>query len=234
MAPKSERIELRLDEGFLSRIDDWRNSQTTQISRSEAIRVLADAGLQAKDTTRVKFSNGEKFIAAMLAEWIQNQNRDRQWSPNPIVSSLVNGNYWALEEKFKGIFENTYCEPEVAFEAKQILRMCKAIEKNIRNLREEEQNLLKYRFLNGREYVFVGFALHQEENYKNAVQQILLSSSEFDAFNKRSLNDSPSGRLEIYRRMQRALNAMRDDFSSSTYLSFADLELILDAGFGTH
>jgi len=234
MPPKSERIELRLDEGFLSRIDDWRNSQTIQVSRSEAIRLLADAGLQTKDTTRVKFSNGEKFITALLAEWIQSHYQDQKHSQNPIISSVVNGNYWALEEKFKGIFDHTYCEPEVAFEAKQLLKMCKIIETNISNLREEECNSLKYKFLNGSEYVFVGFSLQQEEMYKNAVQQILLTSYEFEDFKRRSLNHSPSGRLETYRRMQRALNALRDNLSFSTNLSFSDLELILDAGFGAH
>ncbi|MCP1213781.1 YfbU family protein [Acetobacter okinawensis] len=235
MSPKSERIELRLDEGFLSRIDDWRNSQTRQPSRSEAIRALVDIGLQAKDTTRLKFSDGEKFIIAMLAERFQDQKPSIRFSQNPIISSLMNGNYWALEAMFKGIFNDKYCEPQVAFEVTQILEMCENIESNINRLGEKERNILQYKFLDGRENVFVGFSLHQEEMYKNAVSQILLSPMRFETFKRRRLNDSPAGRLEIYRRMHRALISMGKDASQDRhYLSFPDLELVLDAGFGTH
>ncbi|MBB2158394.1 hypothetical protein HLH33_19220 [Gluconacetobacter diazotrophicus] len=234
MASKSERIELRLDEGFLSRIDDWRNSQTGQPSRSEAIRTLADIGLQAKDTTRVKFSDGEKFISAMLADWFQSQDERNCFAPNPIISSIRDGNYWALEEKFKGIFNDNYCEPQVGFEASQILEMCENIELRIERLGEEERNIVKYKFLNGREDVFVGFSLIQEESYKNAVKQLLLSSTRFDRFKSRRLNDSAAGRLEIYRRMHRALSAMGKDVSQDKHLSFFDIQLILEAGFGTH
>jgi hypothetical protein len=50
---KTERIEVRMDEDILERIDGWRAGQA--ITRSEAIRRLADIGLSGGDGARALF-----------------------------------------------------------------------------------------------------------------------------------------------------------------------------------
>lgn len=45
--PKKEaRLEMRVDESWLKRIDDWRRKQDEIPSRAEALRRLTDIGLQ--------------------------------------------------------------------------------------------------------------------------------------------------------------------------------------------
>ncbi len=45
--PKKEsRLEMRVDESWLRRIDDWRRKQAEIPSRAEALRRLTELGLQ--------------------------------------------------------------------------------------------------------------------------------------------------------------------------------------------
>jgi len=46
MGPRTERLELRLDEEALGRIDEWRGDQPDVPNRSEAVRRLVTAGLE--------------------------------------------------------------------------------------------------------------------------------------------------------------------------------------------
>ena len=48
MAPKSERLELRVDEAFLAKIDAWRRKQPDLPSRASAVRQLVELALQAQ------------------------------------------------------------------------------------------------------------------------------------------------------------------------------------------
>ena len=44
--PKTERMELRVDDEFLARLDDWRRKQADIPSRASAIRQLVTIALQ--------------------------------------------------------------------------------------------------------------------------------------------------------------------------------------------
>ena len=45
-AKKESRLEMRVDETWLKRIDDWRRQQDEIPSRAEALRRLTDLGLR--------------------------------------------------------------------------------------------------------------------------------------------------------------------------------------------
>jgi uncharacterized protein len=48
MDEKTERFEMRVPEGFLRKIDEWRRKQEDLPPRAEAIRRLVELGLKAK------------------------------------------------------------------------------------------------------------------------------------------------------------------------------------------
>jgi metal-responsive CopG/Arc/MetJ family transcriptional regulator len=45
MAGKTERVELRLDEVLVKKVDDWRRTQGELYTRSEAVRRFVEQGL---------------------------------------------------------------------------------------------------------------------------------------------------------------------------------------------
>jgi hypothetical protein len=47
-ATKTDRLEMRVDDAFLKRVDDWRRTEPDIPSRSEAIRRLVEFGLASQ------------------------------------------------------------------------------------------------------------------------------------------------------------------------------------------
>ena len=55
---RTERLELRVDEDLLQRIDDWMEQTGSASSRSDAFRQLVDIGLGAMTGKTVNLSAG--------------------------------------------------------------------------------------------------------------------------------------------------------------------------------
>ena len=73
MATKSERLELRLSEATLDRIDEWRSREEDVPSRSEAARRLLEHGLARHRAEEIHLSQNERLVTWLLAEVLENQ-----------------------------------------------------------------------------------------------------------------------------------------------------------------
>src|SRR5262245_27332223 len=91
---KSERFEMRLDQGILDAVDNWREEQADRPSRAEAVRRLVEAGLTVTGRRRVTITDGEKLIVAMLAELLEHQEITADIDPKIVKSILYGGHYW--------------------------------------------------------------------------------------------------------------------------------------------
>ena len=77
MAPKTERIELRLEPEIIERLDEWRMSQGDLPTRSEAIRRLLYDKLEEHTKEGFRLNNADKLTIWMLSEILKNQIKER-------------------------------------------------------------------------------------------------------------------------------------------------------------
>ena len=54
MPTKTERLELRVDEAFLARLDDWRRQQPDLPPRARAVRQLVEIALRRESAAGVQ------------------------------------------------------------------------------------------------------------------------------------------------------------------------------------
>jgi hypothetical protein len=60
MPTKTERLELRVDEAFLQRLDDWRRQQPDLPPRARAVRQLVEVALRADENATGARARGAK------------------------------------------------------------------------------------------------------------------------------------------------------------------------------
>jgi len=65
---RTERLELRVDEDLLQRIDDWMEQTGRASSRSDALRQLVDIGLGTMTGRTVHLSAGDKLNFMLLRD----------------------------------------------------------------------------------------------------------------------------------------------------------------------
>ena len=69
---RTERLELRIDEDLLQRIDDWMEQTGRASSRSDALRQLVDIGLGAMTGKTIHLSAGDKLNFMLLRDIAKN------------------------------------------------------------------------------------------------------------------------------------------------------------------
>ena len=65
---KAERLELRLDDDLIERIDAWMNEAGRASSRSDAVRQLVTIGLSTVTGKSIHLTDGDKLNFMMLRD----------------------------------------------------------------------------------------------------------------------------------------------------------------------
>lgn len=209
MQAKSERFEMRLDQGVLDKVDAWRGRQDDLPSRAEAMRRLMETGLGASDPGRLRFSDGDKLILWMLSDLHKALKVKGEIDADFVTSALVGGHYWALRWQYGGIFPEHEDDDRSVNEVVDILDMWSFMESAYAKLSDADKDRLKVEAEPfGNCVVFSGFDGNNEVEHLSIAKFLIEKMDRFSSFKGRGLN-SHSHSLTKYRRMLAVFGPMR-------------------------
>lgn len=225
MKPKTERFEMRLDQGMIDRLDRWRGEQDGSASRAEAVRRLMEIGLQQFGENGVSISDGEKLIMTMLRDIYRGMNiKNGEVDPDFILSALVGGHYWGLAWEYNGILHSHQDREQNVSEVVNILDMWSFLESGYERLSDEQKGHVAAELDPfGKNVRFPGFDGNNETGHYSIARFLVDEMNRFQTFKGRELN-SHSERLTGYRRMLMTFEPMRrtltgGDLSTSQIVS---------------
>lgn len=213
---KSERVELRLDEATLDRVDHWRTRQDDIPTRSEAMRRLIDLGL-GHANERLTVSKAEQLIILMLCDALNEKKETRELNPALIADAICSGHNWALEWEYGVMLPS---EPtnqrDLAFVV-DVLDMWRVLEFSFNKLNaKDRERVKKDAAWFGEKVAFPGFDGNDEGRLFSIATFMVEKLGRFDELKGRSLN-SHSNTVATYNRMlpvfqpiRKALSERRD------------------------
>lgn len=205
---KTERLELRLDEELVERIDTWMNETGQASSRSDAIRQLVDIGLSTMTGKSIHLTDGDKLNFMMLRDIMKHLNiKDSEIDADFIAETLYGGHYWAPTWVMHGLFHTHTDRPADVNLVVDILDMWNFIEAGIEKLTPEETERLKAAYY-GYLPKFAGFDGNNESSLMSIAQFLVEKMDRFSRFKNRDLN-SHSPTAAGYARMSKAFQPIR-------------------------
>lgn len=185
MNAKTERLELRLDQSMIDRIDAWVVNQGNISSRSEAVRCLIDAGLESSRQKGPSISEGEKAILSILFDVHCNQSNKFGVS-NSIKNIMEGGHYWHLKSASQTLSVSPSDE-KISKDVKSILDMWSDIslsyDRLLCNSQEKISGLLRFA---GLDMSFPGFDYSSEYEYVNMVDFLTQPPTRFPVLQQRN------------------------------------------------
>ena len=103
---RTERLELRVDEDLLQRIDDWMEQTGRASSRSDALRQLVDIGLGTMTGRTVHLSAGDKLNFMLLRDIAKHLKVPTETDVDLMAEVIYGGHYWAPAWEMQGLFHN--------------------------------------------------------------------------------------------------------------------------------
>lgn len=210
MAPKAERIELRMDEDQLTRIDDWAEEQPESLTRAEAIRRLIDVGLSNKSKTAVDFTDGEKMLMLMMGDLYKHlQIKNSEMNPQFLAEVIYGGHYWAPKWEMNGVFHGHADTQQDVQYVVSVLDMWSFIEEAYEVLALEDKALIVEEVGSWMTDVkFPGFDGNDEGSYMQIARFMVEQMRRFTRFKGRTLN-SHSRTSKRYADMHRLFEPIR-------------------------
>ena len=210
MAPKNERLEMRLDGETLERVDAWRGRQRDVPSRSEAIRRLIENSLASDDPEKILLSAGENLTLLMLGEIYDKLRIEGEYDPDFISAAIYGGHYWGLKWKYGGLFHQHVDEDSAVTEVVDILDMWRFLESAYNKLSDEEKERVKAEGQPfGEAISFWGFDGNNEGEYMGIAAFLIGKLDRFTSFAGREHLNSHMPTLVRYRRMVEAFSPIR-------------------------
>lgn len=190
MAPKAERLELRMDEGQLTRIDDWAGEQTENLTRAEAIRRLIEIGLSTKSKKVVNFSDGEKMLILMMGDLYEKlQIKDAEMEPKFLADVIYGGHYWAPKWEMNGVFHGHSDDPAELKHVVNVLDMWSFMEEAYETFSADEKALIIQEVGTwANNVVFPGFDGNEEGSQMQIASFLVEKMNRFTRFKGRSMN----------------------------------------------
>lgn len=190
MAPKAERLELRMDEGQLTRIDDWVAEQSENLTRAEAIRQLIDAGLATRSKSVVRFSDGEKMLILMMGDlYKQLQIKDAEMKPAFLADVIYGGHYWAPKWEMNGVFHDHADSPDDLKHVVNVLDMWTFMEEAYEELSSDEKTMIVQEVgAWATDVKFTGFDGNHEGAQMQIARFLVDKMNRFTRFKGRTLN----------------------------------------------
>lgn len=212
MQAKSERFELRLEQGLLDKVDGWRGMQRDLPSRAEAVRRLLEAALDKEKETAIEFSPAERLIVAMLGDVYRKlgiSGGHVEIDVPFVMSAIQGGHFWALRWELPGIFHDHSDGQAVVREVVDTLDMWDLIETSYEKFSDiERKNLAANVKHFGNDPKFIGYDGNNESEYFSIARFIVNDMKRFTRFTDRGLN-SHVPMVDAYRRMVRVFEPIR-------------------------
>ncbi|TWC72022.1 YfbU family protein [Herbaspirillum sp. SJZ099] len=222
---RAERLELRLDEDFLTRIDEWMEQSGRASSRSEAVRQLVDIGLAAASGKAIHLSDGDKLNFMMLRDIVKHLKIKGETNADFVAETIFGGHYWAPTWEMQGLFHNHADRPADVRFVVDVLDMWDLIEARVEKLTPEESEKLKAAN-HGYLPKFIGFDGNNEAELISIAHFLVKKMERFSRFMKHDFNSHMpvAGR---YRRMVNAFEPIRQTLGFGRDLSVEQIIAIL-------
>lgn len=225
---RTERLELRIDEDLLQRIDDWMEQTGRASSRSDALRQLVDIGLGAMTGKTIHLSAGDKLNFMLLRDITKHLKVSTETDVDLMADVIYGGHYWAPAWEMQGLFHNHADRPADVSLVVNVLDMWSFIEERVEKL--EPSDLAKVEAANtGHVPRFAGFDGNNEAELMSIARFLVEKMSRFSRFKGRDFNShSPSAVRQ--RRMVAAFEPIRATLDLGRQLSASQIIEILEAG----
>lgn len=225
---RTERLELRVDEELLQRIDDWVEQTGRASSRSDAFRQLVDIGLEAMTGRNVHLSAGDKLNFMLLRDIAKHLKVPTDTDVDLMAEVIYGGHYWAPAWEMQGLFHNHADRPADVSLVVNVLDMWSFIEERVEKL--EPTDLEKVKAANyGHTPRFAGFDGNNEAELMSIASFLVEKMNRFSRFKGRDFNShSPS--VARQRRMAAAFEPTRATLDLGRQLSASQIIEILEAG----
>ena len=222
---RSERLELRLDEELLTKIDEWMKDNGRADSRSDAIRQLIDIGLGTMAGKSVHFTDGDKLNFMVLRDIAKALKVKGETDLDFIAESIYGGHYWAPTWEMQGLFHKHADRPADLSLVLDTLDMWDFIEGCIEKLKPSELERLKAAN-HGYVPTFRGFDGNNETSLLSIARFLVEKMDRFSRFKGRDFN-SHAPTAGRYRRMAAAFEPIRANLGFGRTMSVDDiLELL--------
>ena len=213
----TERIEIRLDEDVLKRVDDWMKRTGGATSRSDAIRQLVDLGLGTVTGKAIHLTAGDKLNFLLLRDIAKHLKVDTNTNLDFMSEVIYGGHYWAPTWEMQGLFHDHADRPADVSLVVNVLDMWSFVEEALEKLPPEDLDKIKaanHGFLPQ----FDGFDGNNETDLMGIAQFFVQTMNRFQRFKGREFNSHAqvAGR---YRRMAKAFEPMRSTLAHRRQLS---------------
>lgn len=205
---RAERLELRLDDDLLQRVDEWMESTGQASSRSDAVRQLVDIALGAMTGKSIHLTDGDKLNFMVLRDIVKHLKiKDAETDVDFVAETVYGGHYWAPTWEMQGLFHKHADRPADVTLVVDTLDMWDFIEGCIEKLPEEDIEKLK---ASNHGYLpkFHGFDGNNEATLMSIARFVVEKMDRFSRFKKRDFN-SHSPTAVRYRRMTTAFEPIR-------------------------
>lgn len=224
---RTERLEVRLDEELLNKVDDWMEQTGRASSRSDALRQLVDLGLGTVTGKSIHLSDGEKLNFMLLRDIVKHMNVPTETNVDFVAESLYGGHYWAPTWEMQGLFHKHADRPAEVSLVVDALDMWSFIEERIEKLPSAEVEKIKTAN-HGYLPMFAGFDGNNESTLMSIARFLVQNMGRFVRFKDRDFN-SHSPKAARYRRMVAAFEPVRATLGFGRELSAEKIIEILQA-----
>jgi uncharacterized protein len=205
---RTERLELRLDDDLLQRVDEWMDSTGQASSRSDAVRQLVDIALGTMTGKSIHLTDGDKLNFMVLRDIAKHLKiKDAETDVDFVAETVYGGHYWAPTWEMQGLFHKHADRPADVTLVVDTLDMWDFIEGCIEKLPQEDIEKLK---ASNHGYLpkFHGFDGNNEATLMGIARFLVEKMDRFSRFKKRDFN-SHSPTAARYRRMTTAFEPIR-------------------------
>ena len=183
MPEKLVRIELRMEQGLVDKLDLWARQHGLDYSRSETIRTLIE------NSMKQELSYGDKLNLYMGLKLIKQSCKDERTNKiiDNAITAIEDGHDWALsDELFRDVTKNSDDPKDVHF-VFLVLSMFQNILGTFNKLDKTDQNFVIKNI--GYEPKFDGFDGNDEFNLLSITEYILINLQRYEGvFDTNDLN----------------------------------------------
>jgi uncharacterized protein YfbU (UPF0304 family) len=224
----TERIEVRLDEAVIKRMDEWMETTGNASSRSDAIRQLVGLGLDTITGKSIHLTDGDKLNFTILRDIAKHLKVDTDTNLDFMSEVIYGGHYWAPTWEMQGLFHNSADSPADVAAVVNILDMWSFIEEAIDGMSDEGKAKIKAANMDFLPK-FDGFDGNNECELMGIAGFFIRTMNRFQRFKGREINSHypVAGR---YRRMAKAFEPMRKALVTRRQLDADQIVELLQAG----
>lgn len=224
----TERLELRLEDTLLARIDEWMTRTNQASSRSDAIRQLLELGLASVTGKSVQLSAGDKLNFMLLRDLVKHLKVETDTNVDLMADAIYGGHYWAPAWEMNGLFHNHADQPDDVKFVVDVLDMWSFIEERVAKLTDAEKDKVKAANYNHLPR-FSGFDGNNEGELMGIASFLVDKMNRFSSFKGRGSLNSHSETVSEYRRMLAVFGPIRATLGFGRSMSVDQLIEIVSA-----